>query len=88
MKKKLFAVATIFSLYFVFITVFTAFDNQETLTPSLTKFELSEATTLAFAPISQMGSKDSQNITQVSLRDPMPPPTKKPKPRRKKRKKR
>ncbi len=88
MKKKLFAVATTFSLYFVFITVFTAFDNQEKLTSFLTKFELSEAATTAFAPTSQMGSKDSQNITQVSLRDPMPPPAKKPKPRRKKRKKR
>ena len=88
MKKKLFAVATVVSLYFVFITVFTAFDNREKLTLSLTKFELSEASTLVLAPNSQTGSKDSKNITQVSLRDPMPPPTKKPKPRRKERKKR
>jgi len=87
MKKKLFVVATIFSLYFVFICVFTAFDSQDKLIHSQTQLELGEIATLIFAPISQTGSNDSQNITRVSLRDPMPPPTKKPKPRRKKKKK-
>lgn len=85
MKKKLFAVAVVISFYVLFVFAFTGSYNQTDVTQFLPDAALSKAT-LEIAPIDRAGSDPT--IVSASFRDPMPPPLKKPKPRRKKRDKR
>jgi len=87
MKKKLFAVAMLVSLYALFVFTFTAIDNKGNVTKFISdiSFENSGVTSVSPAAV-QIAL--SANDLKASFRDPMPPPLKKPKPRRKSRRRR
>ena len=69
MKKKLFALAVIASLYVFFILAFAAVDNQGKVSKFFSDVGLSNETAMA--------STDLKNSTP-SLRNPTPKPDKKP----------
>lgn len=73
MKKKLFAVAMLISVYALFALIFTSLDGQENV--SLTDVGLSDATVHTDLQLSQTNSDVK---LKASFRDPMPPPEKKP----------
>ncbi len=87
MKKKLFAVAVVVSFYVLFVLAYTGIDNHGTATQMLSDFDLSSGAAIASTALNQTGSSPDMEI-KAAFRDPMPPPLKKPKPRRKKRKRR
>ncbi len=75
MKKKLFALAVITSLYVFFILAFVAIDNQGKVSKFFSDVGLSSETAMASTDL-----KSNSNSTP-SLKNPMPKPTKpKPKP--------
>lgn len=73
MKKKLFAVAMLISVYALFALIFTSLDSQENV--SFNDVGLSDAT--AHTTL-QPGQTNSDVKLKASFRDPMPPPEKKP----------
>ncbi len=87
MKKRLFAVALVVSFYVIFVIAFTGIENQEKVAQTFTDFGLSNIAAIASTPLNQSESGSGPAI-KASFRDPMPPPIKKPKPRRKKRERR
>ncbi|MFQ5648958.1 MAG: hypothetical protein ACE5IY_03365 [bacterium] len=87
MKNKLFAVVLVVSFYVLFIFAFAETNNPGNVTQFLSDLELSDATAIAVALNGQRPSGAELEI-KADFRDPMPPPLKKPKPRRKKRKRR
>ncbi|MCH7674602.1 hypothetical protein IH879_06580 [candidate division KSB1 bacterium] len=75
MKKKLFALAVIASLYVLFILAFTALDNQGKVSKFFSDVGLSNETAMASTDL-----KSKSNPTP-SIKSPMPKPEKpKPKP--------
>lgn len=75
MKKKLFAVAMLVSVYALFALIFTALNGQENV--SLTDVGLSNATAQTALQL-QPSQTDSDIKLKASFRDPMPPPINKP----------
>lgn len=75
MKKKLFALAGIASVYVLFILAFSSLDNQGKVSKFFSDVGLSSETAMASTDL-----KSNSNSTP-SLKNPMPKPTKpKPKP--------
>ncbi len=74
MKKKLFALAAIASLYVLFILVFTAVDNQGKVSKFFSDVGLSNETAMASTDL-----KSNSNSTP-SIKSPMPKPEKPKKP--------
>jgi len=72
MKKKLFALAIIASLYFLFILAFTSLDNQGKVSKFFSDVGLSNETAMASPDF-----KSKSNSTP-SIKTPMPKPDKKP----------
>ncbi|MFQ5751609.1 MAG: hypothetical protein ACE5HI_06380 [bacterium] len=84
MKKKLFAVAMVVLLYVLFVFVFSTVDKQGHVSQFLSKVGLSTTPAMASTSVIQAGSTDSDGYLKASLRDPMPPPLRKPPPKPKK----
>ena len=74
MKKKLFAVLIVVCAYALFLLVFTVADKQGKVSQILADIGLSDASAAA-----QIGSDEAGIVPNPSLRDPMPPPQRKPK---------
>ncbi len=70
MKKKLFALAVIASLYVLFILAFTALDNQGKVSKFFSDVGLSNETAMASTDL-----KSNSNSTP-SIKSPMPKPKK------------
>lgn len=86
MKKKLFAVALVVSFYMLFVFAFTGTGQDTKVAQVFTDLGLSDATAIASTSTTQSGPADVS--LKANFRDPMPPPLRKPKPRRNKRKRR
>ena len=84
MKKKLFAVAMVVFVYVLCIMLFSTVDKQDKVNQFFSKIGLSSTPAIASPSATQDGSSDSNITSTPSLRNPCPPPLKKPAPRRKK----
>ncbi len=76
MKKSLFAVVVLLSVYVLFAFAFTSLDNQGKFTQILNDVGLSNATVAA----ATIGSPGSDSGLNSDLIDPIPPPERKPPP--------
>lgn len=80
MKKKLFAVVMVLSIYFLFILVFTTADSQGHISQFFEDIQLSDNSATAFQA-AQLGAPDSDIALNASFREPWPKP-KRPQPKK------
>ncbi len=80
MKKKLFVVASLVSLYALFVFSFPATARQGEMFGSTV--EVMENTLLATTSELEIVPQGTDMLLRSGFRDPMPPPLRKPKPRR------
>ncbi len=81
MKKKLFAVAVIVSVYVLCVFIFTALDKQGKVPQFFSKIGLSTTSAIASTASNEVGLSNSDIELKASFRSPIPKPSKKPAPR-------